>query len=228
MISSLVLGAALTALAPAGAEPAQQSRVAPRGSYAQSCSGAYVNGGRLYADCLDMRGQRQGTSIDLARCTNDEIHNDNGLLICGTVRGDREGRPGGGGRPGGNDGGWNGGGGRPGNGGGNGDGGWNPGGGRPGNGGGWGDRRVSITFHRDPDFRGASQTFTGEVTNLGYTSMNDAASALSIRGEWEVCTDANFRGRCEIVRDDVRNLRRIGMDDRISSARPVGRGGGRW
>ena len=38
-------------------------RVAPRGSYTQSCSGDYVNQGRLYADCRDERGRLRGTSI---------------------------------------------------------------------------------------------------------------------------------------------------------------------
>ena len=38
-------------------------RVAPRGDYRDSCSGEYVNRGRLYADCRDRRGNIRGTSI---------------------------------------------------------------------------------------------------------------------------------------------------------------------
>lgn len=87
---------AATALS-AAIEPAQvQTRVAPRGDYARSCNGAYVNRGRLYADCRDNRGNVRGTSIELNRCTDSEIRNDNGLLVCGRWRGDYEGRPGGG------------------------------------------------------------------------------------------------------------------------------------
>jgi hypothetical protein len=41
-------------------------RVAPRGDYRDSCSGEYVNRGRLYADCRSQRGQIRGTSIELA------------------------------------------------------------------------------------------------------------------------------------------------------------------
>ena len=79
---SILLGAALVAAMASGQDYAQQ-RVAPRGGYAQSCSEAYVNRGRLYADCRDTRGQLRGTSIELARCGGEEINNDNGLLVCG-------------------------------------------------------------------------------------------------------------------------------------------------
>lgn len=82
--------------------PALQQRVAPRGSYVQSCSGAYVNQGRLYADCRDGRGQIRGTSIELNRCADADIANANGLLVCGRWRGQYES----GGRPGQPGGGW--------------------------------------------------------------------------------------------------------------------------
>lgn len=180
-------------------DSAAQSRVAPRGSYAQSCSGAYVNQGRLYADCRDMRGQMRGTSIELSRCSDSEIGNDDGRLVCGRHRGDIENGQGGG-RPGG---GW----------GGN-------------NGGGWG--RQSITVFRDSNYRGDSRTFNGEVEDLKQAGMNDVASSLRLRGRWEVCEHSYYRGRCEIVDYDVNDLVRMGLNDRISSLRPVRGGGGRY
>ena len=61
-------------------------RVAPRGDYRDSCSGEYVNRGRLYADCRDRRGNIRGTSIELNRCSDYEIRNDNGLLVRGGDR----------------------------------------------------------------------------------------------------------------------------------------------
>ncbi|VXA92124.1 beta/gamma crystallin-related protein [Brevundimonas sp. G8] len=197
---SLLFAAALAAAMSSPVEP-QQQRVAPRGGYAQSCTEAYVNRGRLYADCRDTRGQMRGTSIELARCGNEEINNENGLLVCGRFRGDYEGaQPG---RPG------------PGNGG--------PGWGG-GNGGGWG--RSSITVYENSNFRGASREFTSEDRNLGRTPFNDRISSLRVQGRWEVCTDAEFRGRCRVVEGDVRNLSG-GFNDSISSMRPV-RGGGRY
>jgi Ni/Co efflux regulator RcnB len=77
--------------APSQDEP---QRVAPRGSFADSCSGSYVNQGRLYADCRDTRGNVRGTSIELARCSSSDIGNDNGRLVCHNVRGDIENRGG--------------------------------------------------------------------------------------------------------------------------------------
>ncbi|MDO9610122.1 MAG: beta/gamma crystallin-related protein [Brevundimonas sp.] len=192
---SILLAAALTAAMSSPVEP-QQQRVAPRGGYAQSCSEAYVNQGRLYADCRDTRGQMRGTSIELARCGNEDINNDNGLLVCGRFRGEYEGnQPG---RPGNSGPGWGG-----------------------GNGGGWG--RSSITVYENANFRGASREFVGEDRNLGRTPFNDRISSVRVQGRWEVCTDAEFRGRCRIVEGDVRNLNG-GFNDSISSMRPV-RGG---
>jgi hypothetical protein len=208
---SILLGAAMAAALASGQDITAQ-RVAPRGSYARSCTEAYAHRGRLYADCRDMRGQIRGTSIELARCGDEEINNDNGLLVCGRFRGDYEDRqpdrPGGG--PG-NGGGWNGGNG----------GGWNGGHGGGWNGGGWG--RSSITVYENSNFRGASREFVGEDRNLGRTPFNDRISSVRVQGRWEVCTDAEFRGRCRIVEGDIRNLSG-GFNDSISSMRPV-RGG---
>lgn len=199
------------ATVPSGSAEAQAvQRGAPRGSYAQSCSGGYVNQGRLYADCRDRRGNMRETSIELARCSSSDIGNDNGLLVCYNHRGDYEdnGRPGGG-----NGGGWGG------NNGGNNGGGWGGG-----NGGGWGDR--SITVYRDANYRGQAMSFREEIPNLRNSGMNDAISSIRLgRGNWEVYEDANYRGRCEIVDGDMRDLGRTGMNDRISSLRPVRRGG---
>ncbi len=185
--------------------PGGPERVAPRGDYRDSCSGAYVNRGRLYADCRDNRGNIRGASIELNRCADYEIRNNDGLLVCGPNRGDYEDRPGGGGgRPDRPD--------RP---------------DRPGGGWGGGGGRGSVIIFRDANYRGASFRFDGEVPNLANTGFNDAISSMQFRGEWEACTDAYFRGSCQTFRDDVRNLRNTGMNDRISSLRPVRRGG-RW
>jgi hypothetical protein len=192
-----------------------QSRGAPRGSYAQSCSGAYVNQGRLYADCRDTRGRTRSTSIELAPCSSSDIGNDNGLLVCQGVRGQFENNGGN------NGGGWNGGSG------GNNGGGWNGGN----NGGGWNGGNNgggnSITVFADSDYRGASRTFRGEQYNLSNTGFNDQISSIRLNGSWEVCSDSGFRGYCQVIEGNVRNLNNTGLNDRISSMRPL-RGGGRY
>ena len=204
------MAAALLALTPM-ADPVQAGpgaqRVAPRGGYAQTCSGEYTNQGRLYADCRTRNGQIQGTSIQLNLCGNYEIQNTDGRLTCGPHRGDiedggygRPDRPGWPGRPDRPD--------RPG---------WPD---RPGNGG-WG--RNVITVYRDADFRGESRVFRGEIGNLENEGFNDVISSMRFEGAWEACTDSYFRGYCQTFTDDVRNLSWTGMNDRISSLRPVRR-----
>ena len=207
LITSLAALAALVGAPQQAApyNPQEPQAVSPRGSYSRSCSGDYVNQGRLYADCRDRRGNVRGTSIELNRCSSRDISNDDGRLVCGPVRGEYEDRRG------------NNGGGRDGR------------DGRDGRGDRWNDRdnrdgRSSITVYRDSNFRGASLSFDGEVTNLGNTGFNDMISSMQFRGAWEACTDAYFRGQCQTFSDDVRNLDRSGMNDRISSLRPVRRG----
>ncbi len=219
--------AALAVLAPTQSYAPQDDgpqRVAPRGSYARSCSGSYVNQGRLYADCRDTRGNVRGSSIELNRCSDSDIGNDNGLLVCYNVRGQFEDRRRGDDNGGNRGGGW----------GGNNGGGWgggNGGGRGGGNGGGWGDGygggRNSIIVYSDSNYRGSSQTLRGEVEDLRRSGLNDAISSMQMRGEWEACSDTYFRGDCQRFTGDVRNLNSTSLNDRISSLRPV-RGGGRW
>ena len=86
--------AAMTVASTPAAQGGQVSpRVAPRGDYRESCSGEYVNRGRLYADCRTDRGRVRGTSIELNRCSDYTIRNDDGLLVCGPNRGQFEDRP---------------------------------------------------------------------------------------------------------------------------------------
>ena len=66
-------------------------------------------------------------------------------------------------------------------------------------------------------------SFNGEVANLERSGMNDRISSIRLRGRWEVCTAAYFRGSCRIVSGDERNLGSSGFNDRISSLRPARR-----
>ena len=166
--------------------PGGPERIAPRGDYRDSCSGEYVNRGRLYADCRNNRGNIRGTSIELNRCSDYEIRNNDGLLVCGPNRGEYEDRGGGGG----------GGGGWPGDGGGRGavtvfrdsnfrgasfrfdseipnlaNSGFN-------------DAISSMQFRgeweacTDSHYRGYCQTFRDDVRNLQRWGMNDRISSL--------------------------------------------------
>lgn len=97
------------------------------------------------------------------------------------------------------------------------------GGGRPPWGGGGG--RSGISLFSAPDFGGQQYVADREVTNLP-KQYNDRAMSVRIegRGSWQICSDSDFRGRCQIVDRDIRDLRQFGLGEAISSMRPVGGG----
>ncbi|MCY7389038.1 MAG: glycine zipper 2TM domain-containing protein [Burkholderiales bacterium] len=82
---------------------------------------------------------------------------------------------------------------------------------------------ANITLYEHDGFRGRAFTTDRPVSNFGNQGFNDlASSAVVDRGSWEVCTDARFEGRCVVLRrGSYDSLSSIGMNDRISSVRPV-------
>jgi hypothetical protein len=225
-----VIGAgALAAAAPQAAQ-AQGYDAPPPGSYWQSCQNVRVYGGgsnrTLSADCRDMRGGWRSSSLRYTDCRG-EIENRDGRLACFM------GGPG----PGGgydNGGYGNGGYGNGGYGsGGYGNGGYGNGGygnGGYGNGGygngGYPDRPPvrggSITLFYGPNFSGPSFGTSREITNLPKRDNDKAMSLRVSRGSaWQVCTDSDFRGRCQIFDRDVDNLNQFGMGEAVTSMRQV-------
>lgn len=91
-----------------------------------------------------------------------------------------------------------------------------PGGGRPPFG------RSSITLFSGPGFSGQPFTAQSEITNLP-KQYNDRAMSLRIegRGAWQVCSDSDFRGRCQVFDRDDGDLRRSGLAGQVSSMRPA-------
>jgi uncharacterized protein YcfJ len=69
-------------------------------------------------------------------------------------------------------------------------------------------------------------TANGPMANFERTGGNDRASSVVVdRGRWEACEEPRFEGRCVILRrGSYESLRGMGMDNRISSVRPVERG----
>lgn len=81
-----------------------------------------------------------------------------------------------------------------------------------------------IVLYRYADFFGRSITLHDEAQNFADLGFNDRANSISVRrGDWEVCTDAYFRGSCMVLRPgEYRHLPHDFLS-RISSAREVGR-----
>ena len=84
---------------------------------------------------------------------------------------------------------------------------------------------AQVTFYEREDFGGRSFTADRRVHNFARFGFNDRASSVVVeRDRWEVCQDADFGGRCVILRPgNYPSLRAMGLDDRISSVREVGR-----
>lgn len=83
---------------------------------------------------------------------------------------------------------------------------------------------AQITFYEHDDWRGRTFSAKGEVRDFSRAGFNDRASSVVVdRGQWEVCDDARFGGNCVVLRrGSYQSLSGMGMNNRISSVRPVG------
>lgn len=84
---------------------------------------------------------------------------------------------------------------------------------------------AQITFYEGEGFSGQAFTADGPIRNLERFGFNDRASSVVIdRERWEVCEDTRFEGHCVILRHgSYASLRSMGLNNRISSVRPVQR-----
>lgn len=82
---------------------------------------------------------------------------------------------------------------------------------------------AQITFYEHNDYEGRSFKTQKTVNNMAHYGFNDQASSAVVGSErWEVCEDQNFGGRCVILRrGNYLSIASMGLNDRISSARPV-------
>jgi len=83
-----------------------------------------------------------------------------------------------------------------------------------------------IVLYGQPNLSGRSVTLDAPVVNFEGIGFNDSArSAVVYGGNWQLCTEAQFQGDCEVVRPGQWN-NLGGVSARVSSARPLGGGGG--
>ena len=82
---------------------------------------------------------------------------------------------------------------------------------------------AQITFYEGENFRGRAFATDKPIGNFQRYGFNDRASSVIVdRGRWEVCEHARFEGHCVVLRHgSYDSLRRMGLEDRISSVRPV-------
>ena len=82
---------------------------------------------------------------------------------------------------------------------------------------------AQVTFYAREGFRGPSFTADGTVRNFDRAGFNDVASSAVVNGgQWQVCEDARFSGRCVVLQPgQYDSLRAMGLDNAVSSVRPV-------
>lgn len=213
--------------------PSDARQMRPQGSYLGSCSDVSVRGDRLYASCRDSGRNTRASSLDISRCRGADISNSNGLLVCGSQRGDWEG-------------GQNAGGNRPGGGWGNNNqgGGWNNGGRAPN--GSYQSSCNEISVRGDRLYatcrdvgrnQRASSLDLNRCRGVDIANSNGLLICGGQRGDWEggqnwgggrpgwgnrqpsitVYKDSNFRGERATFQGDVNNLGPTGFNDAISS-----------
>ena len=83
-------------------------------------------------------------------------------------------------------------------------------------------RSYLVIFER-PDYRGRPATFDRPSPVL--ENFTGQAGSITIGdGVWEVCSGANFSGRCVTLDRSVPDLNALGMRDQVSSVRPARQG----
>jgi len=82
---------------------------------------------------------------------------------------------------------------------------------------------AQVTFFEREDFRGRSFTADRQIGNFERWGFNDrASSAIVDGGQWEVCEDVRFSGRCVMLSPGrYDSLRTMGLNNRVSSVRAV-------
>jgi len=89
-----------------------------------------------------------------------------------------------------------------------------------------GQAAAQVTFYEREGFEGRSFTTTRQVVTFDRHGFNDRASSVVVAGRdrWEVCDDAQFGGKCVILRPgQYPSLAALGLDNRVSSTRAVSR-----
>lgn len=82
---------------------------------------------------------------------------------------------------------------------------------------------AQVTFYEQEGFAGRSYTTQQRVGDMQRSGFSDRASSVVVVGQrWQACDATRFEGRCTILRPgQYPSLTAMGLDDRISSVRPV-------
>ena len=81
---------------------------------------------------------------------------------------------------------------------------------------------AEITIYKQPHFAGGEQTFSRDAASLQGTGIYDQSKSVIVRsGRWQVCSQPNFQGDCQVLeRGQYASLPQQ-LNGRIESMREV-------
>jgi len=82
---------------------------------------------------------------------------------------------------------------------------------------------AEMTLYENDNFNGRRFQANGSIQNLGNTEFNDRARSVVVRdGQWQICSDSYFRGRCVTLGPgNYPSLRSMELEDAVSSIREL-------
>lgn len=80
----------------------------------------------------------------------------------------------------------------------------------------------ALILYSGENFTGEAREIYDPIDALPALAFNDRARSVAVlAGQWEVCENSDFTGRCVFLRYDVPDLGWFGMNREVSSVRPV-------
>jgi hypothetical protein len=89
-----------------------------------------------------------------------------------------------------------------------------------------GSAMAQITIYEHDRYQGRSVTTSGSIRDLRQRGFSDLASSAVVAGTqaWEICDAVDYGGGCRLLRPgQYASLSAMGLNDRVSSLRSVGR-----
>lgn len=82
---------------------------------------------------------------------------------------------------------------------------------------------LEIVVFDKPDYKGASLRIARPIADLGTLKFDNKVASFQIQGagDWVLCENRNYQGRCARVQLQAGNLKLFQLNDRVSSLYPV-------
>jgi len=82
---------------------------------------------------------------------------------------------------------------------------------------------LEIVVFDKPDYKGTSLRIARPIADLGTLKFDNKVASFQIlgAGDWVLCENRNYQGRCARVQLQAGNLKLFQLNDRVSSLYPV-------